>query len=91
MDMKKFIENMIDVRIESQIGSVNSPFGYQELLVYRKLSEFKTLYKKLDEKYSKSGFLVPPLPRMTSLNIFFTIGSSIRTRREDNVGMSKKS
>ena len=73
-------------RIESQIGSTHFPFGLQEFLVFRKLSEFKALHKKLEEKYSKSGVLVPPIPRMTSLNIFYSVGAAIHTKLQDNVG-----
>ena len=73
-------------RIESQLVSANFPFRVQEFQVYRKLSEFKHLYHKLDEKYSKTGVIVPPPPRMTNINIFYTIKSNISNKWEVNVG-----
>ena len=37
--------------------------------VLRRLSEFNSLYRKLDKKYSNSGILVPPPPRITTNSI----------------------
>ena len=50
------------------------------------MSEFQHLYHKLDEKYSKTGVIVPPSPRMTNINIFHTIKSNISNKWEVNVG-----
>ena len=51
-------------RIETHIFSDDS-----EGEVLRRLSEFNSLYRKLDKKYSKSGILVPPPPGLINKNI----------------------
>jgi hypothetical protein len=40
----------------------------------------------LDKKFSKTGVIVPPPPRMTNINIFYTIKSNISNKWEVNVG-----
>ena len=71
-------------RIETHLHS--NQFGTQEFQVYRKLSDFTNLFNKLDEKFSRIGVIVPPPPRKTNLNIFYTIRSSIKSKWEVNVG-----
>ena len=57
--------------------------------MFRKLSDFNYLYKKLETKYSSFGIIVPPLPRMSNMNIFYSIKSNLGNKWEKNIGNQK--